>query len=106
MSIMDSLDLAVIRAAEAWARSVNRREQLEDYEQELYEAVTTRRRKILKKDWDIPSIPNKLPSPPKVPEGFTFTDDEVDTERYSEVPTKPSPAGLRIDFGPDKDKGQ
>ena len=103
MSRMDSLDLAIIRAAEAWARSVNRREQLEDYERELYEAVTARRRKILKKDWDVPSAHHKLPSPPKLPKDFTFTDDEVDTERYSEVPTKPSPAGLRIDLGPDEE---
>jgi len=100
---MEDLEFVVLMAAEEWARSVERREVLEPYEQKLFEAVTEWKSKILKKDWKSNHI-SALPPPPRVPDLSSYSGDEEDTGRYSDVPTKPSPNGFRVDFGPDEEE--
>ena len=99
---MEDLEFVVLMAAEEWARSVERREVLEPYEQRLFEAVMEWKSKILKKDWKEASSISKFPKPPKLPE-IEYEGVEADTGRYSDIPTKPNPHPFNVDMGPDDD---
>lgn len=81
-------ELEILLAADRWAREVMRADRsLNSIEQELLNAVLNYQR-IVRTTVDIPI---QIPRPPFVPNDLFFP--EPDTQRYSDIPTIPSPPG-------------
>ncbi len=90
---MEEFKEAVIIAAENWYREVLRLEEKElaPHEQNLLEAVAKWRGLVNPAD--------RLPLPPKMPKFERFpVDTNRNTVRYSDIPTRPSPPYLELDW--------
>jgi len=83
---------SILEAADRWARDVMRSEKsLNRSEQALLEAVLNYRR-VIRSALKIPKKIERLPPPPQLPRDLgRELVTEMDTLRYSDVPTVPTP---------------
>jgi hypothetical protein len=89
-------EMYVLVFADKWAREMLRSDEtsLKPHEIQLLEAVR-KYNKVLKED--LPVDPIRLPNPPRAPHDFNelmhgIESEPEPTRRYSDIPTKPSPA--------------
>lgn len=91
MDAKSQAELDILIAADRWARDVMRQEKhLDPIEQNLLETIMYYQR-LTRSIIEIP--PPDIPSPPALPKTELESYIEHDTARYSDIPTKPSPAG-------------
>lgn len=90
-------ELEILDAADRWASEVMRQDKyLDPFEQKLFEAVL-KYRNITRTSWQLPKpakiLNNPVPQIRFTPIGIEIESEQLETLRYSETPTRPSPAG-------------
>lgn len=90
MDAKSQAELDILMAADRWARDVMRQDKhLDPVEQKLLETIMYYQR-LTRSIIEIP--PPDIPPPPAIPKEELESYIEHDTTRYSDIPTRPSPA--------------